>query len=98
MIRILTQTQYDAICDICTEAQNKINELEAQIKAKDEIIDEQAQQIYSLQEDLACFKWHLGSLQNINKILDHAIAASDIDFPNSSVKSTELDALKDNIF
>lgn len=98
MIRILTQTQYDAICDLFTEAQEKIKFLEEQIKAKNEEIDEQAQEIYSLQEDLACFKWHLGSLQNMNKILDHAIAASDIDFPNSSVKSTELDALKDNIF
>lgn len=87
MIRIITQKQYE----LFLAQQGRIEQLQQEN-------EEQAQQIYSLQEDLACFKWHLGSLQNINKILDHAIAASDIDFPNSSVKSTELDALKDNIF
>ena len=76
MIRILTQTQYDAICDLYTEAQDKIKELEAQIKAKDEEIDEQAQLIYGLQEDLASLKW------NLNKLDPNVI-----DFPNSDHKA-----------
>lgn len=78
MIRILTQTQYDAICDIYTEQQDKIKELEAQIKAKDEEIDEQAQLIYGLQEDLASLKW------NLNKLDPNVI-----DFPNSEVQHEE---------
>lgn len=72
MIRILTQTQYDAICDIYTEQQDKIKELEAKIKAKDEEIDEQAQLIYGLREDMASLKWNLNKLD-----------PKDIDFPNS---------------
>lgn len=87
MIKIITQKQYD----LFLAQQGRIEQLQQEN-------EEQAQLIYGLQEDLSCFKWHLESLQNMNKILDHAIAASDIDFPNSSVKSTELDALKDNIF
>ena len=81
MIRILTQTQYDAICDIYTEQQEKIKELEAQIKAKDEEIDEQAQEIYGLREDLASLKW------NLNK-LDPKV----IDFPNSYTDHTDYKA------
>lgn len=84
MIRILTQIQYDAICDICREAQEKIENLEkeneqlkAQIKAKDDEIDEQAQEIYGLREDLASLKW------NLNKLDPNVI-----DFPNSDHKAS----------
>ncbi len=38
-MRILTRTQYDAICDIVTEKDKKIAELEANIAKKNETID-----------------------------------------------------------
>lgn len=38
-MRILTRTQYDAICDIVTEKDKKIAELEAQIMKQKDTID-----------------------------------------------------------
>ena len=38
-MRILTRTQYDAICDIVTEKDKKIAELEAKLKKKEEALD-----------------------------------------------------------
>lgn len=74
---ILTKKQHDAILDLMRKADQEIEQLKAQIKAKNDEIDEQAQIIYGLQEDLASLKW------NLNKYDPQLI-----DFPNSDHKAS----------
>lgn len=70
MIRILTQTKYDIICDIYADQQKKIE----QLKKENE------------------------QLRKENSILNHAISSQQIDFPNSSIRSTDLYDPIDRLF
>lgn len=51
-MRILTKRQYDAICDIVTEKDNKIKELEAKLQKKQEVIDYLNDKLFKRTEQL----------------------------------------------
>ena len=70
MIRIISQTQYNAILDLMRESDQEISKLKKE--------NEQ--------------------LRKENSILNHAISSQQIDFPNSSIRSTDLYDPIDRLF
>lgn len=88
-MRILTRTQYDAICDIVTgqkkiieKKEAEIKRLKAQVERLSYLLDAElkADQDYETQEDMTTLRYHV----------------SKIDFPNSS-SSTSPDVF-DKLF
>ena len=69
-MKILTNEQYNLMLNTIRKLKNENKELKDQI-------DEQAQEIYSLSEDLACLKWDLSSSKKF------------LDFPNSKTGSED---------
>lgn len=54
-MRILTRTQYDAICDIVTEKDKKIAELEAKVSKQEEIIDYLNKKVFAANDRLLSY-------------------------------------------
>ena len=77
MIRILTQTQYNAILDLMRESDQEIAALKGQV---DDLLKQN------------------NKLRKENSILNHAISSHDIDFPNSSIRSSDLYDPIDKLF
>lgn len=69
-MKIITNDQYDLML-------NTISRLKKENKELKDQIDEQAQEIYSLNEDLACLKWDLSPAKKF------------LDFPNSEQSSED---------
>lgn len=89
-MRILTRTQYDAICDIVIgqkriieKKEAEIKRLKAQVNRLSYLLDAElkADDDYNTQEDMACLQYEV----------------SKIDFPNSHVHS-ENNSLNDKLF
>ena len=77
MIRLITQTQYNAILDLMRESDQEIAALKGQV---DDLLKQN------------------NKLRKENSILNHAISSQQIDFPNSSIRSTDLYDPIDRLF
>lgn len=73
-MRILTKRQYDAICDIVTEKDNKIKELEAEIAKKDKTIDYLNDKLSKRNREFICYIFK-------NTPMVHIASIDDLDFP-----------------
>ena len=73
-MRILTRTQYDAICDIVTEKDNKIKELEAELQKKQEVIDYLNGKLSNRNREIIMLRFNQTPMVHIASI-------DDLDFP-----------------
>lgn len=80
MIRILTMTQYDAICDIVTEKDNKIKELEAKLQKKQEVIDYLNDKLFKRTKQMMEFQGYCKS-QGFSFPVNPITHFFDLDFP-----------------
>lgn len=76
MIRLLNQKQYEAIIDIVKEAAQNIEQLQKENE--------------KLRKENDKLKSDINALIIENGILNNSMSCRDIDFPNSSNRSTDL--------
>ena len=81
-MRILTRTQYDAICDIVIGQKKIIEKKEAEIKRLKEQVNRLS---YLLDAELKADDDYIVCKQNLGSIYG-STAGQNIDFPNSAIK------------
>jgi len=102
-MRILTRTQYDAICDIVMsqkklieQKEAEVKRLKAQVERLSKIVeDEISKDGPEAMEDRASYEYMMRK-QNLSSIYG-STAGKTIDFPNSHVHS-ENNSLNDKLF
>ena len=73
-MRILTKIQYDAICDIVTEKDNKIKELEAKLQKKQKVIDYLNGKLSNRNREIIMLRFNQTPMV-------HIASVDDLDFP-----------------
>ena len=82
-MRILTRTQYDAICDIVTDKDNKIKELESKLQKKQEVIDYLNDKLFKRTEQLMKFQGYCKS-QGFSFPVNPRTQIFDLDIPKDT--------------